>query len=178
MRREQSSRTTMTTTSYVTRINRSVGFQRKEKTKRFLSYRLFTVQLSPRPYFFSFQAVFPLSNTRKLGKKSRGFPTRPSTHNLVGLPFIRPNVVSGDSSMTLNRGDGTGARSRGGKAFQLIRVRVRTRANNSSKGGYILVGNIGGSAVRAIRNNGQGCRHGGVEARTKTLGRCNFVNRE
>lgn len=78
--------------------------------------------------------------------------------------------------MTLNRGDGTGARSRGGKAFQLIRVRVRTRANNSSKGGYILVGNIGGSAVRAIRNNGQGCRHGGVGARTKTLGRCNFVN--
>lgn len=172
MRREQS--TTMTTTSYVIRINRSVGFQRKEKTKRFLSYRsTFAATL-----FFSFQTVFPLSNTRKLGKKSRGFPTRPSTHNLVGLPFIRPNVVSGDSSMTLNGGDGTGARSRGGKAFQLIRVRVRTRANNSSKGGYILVGNIGGSAVRAIRNNGQGCRHGGVEARTKTLGRCNFVNRE
>lgn len=65
----------------------------------------------------------------------------------------------------------------GGKAFQLIRVRVRTRANNSSKGGCILVGNIGeGGNWRATRNNGVSSMEEG--RRTKTLGRCNFVNRE
>lgn len=75
------------------------------------------------------------------------------------------------SSTTLNRGSGS---LEGGKAFRLIRVGVRTRANNASKGGYSRGGYLGREKlVRAIRNNGtQGCRW-----RMETHGGCNFVNR-
>lgn len=135
---------------------------------------------------FSFQDSFPSrilgSSIKRLLVVSQPGPRPIISFRLSRLSAARPNVISTrhlrwpwiDETWGGERGS-----LEGGKAFQLIRVRVRTRANNSSKGGRILVGNIGeglAKRVRAIRNNGQGCRHGGVEASGQR--RCNFVNRE
>lgn len=116
-----------------------------------------------RPKFFFLprtrrSTVFPLLNTWKLDKKrAGGFPTRPSTHNLA-VGRQRSSSSRFDGAVLDDLESRQWFAREGGKAFRLIRVGVRTRANNASKGGYSRGGyrEIGGACDSQQWT--QGCR--------------------